>query len=561
MTKIIRRNEYVGEGYQTIYSFPFSQPTEMAHGWLEQFYQCFDKQEEYAIYTKGRKAEIFYYILMSLRKMHSKLFPVSDICLFAVNLLARQKQGKSMHILLQDWAMLPVALLATCFGARVSVFPLSGEEQKYMEKTCVFLQKELPQGGWNRVGSTLPEQYYLLGQNPLVIAEKEFSATHTKAIVGGVVLCSWDFLGLSLYGYARRLWVEQGLIHSILQLPRPRRQGVNTYPALLNLGQGNTKSIGMAQISSMSTGLNATAMKTALQALEQGIQVRVQNLLRSGLCNLTPAIHEEEQNPTPTEGNVLLRQVAHVLRCQLPRTTFDHQAWQSRAEATLEVIYDNEDNAVGVEPTIFATFHRELGLADVDAVSGFVNIFGGQSIVLRITSYAKQGKFLLQPGDIVLIFRGSLESIGKVGYVDDMPEDSDRPYRYCNYSGGLSMGGHIAGKSMLLIRPFAVDGAWLFSYLRQNHVRKSLASHASGASLLTITMENVKNMTIPLPSAAEVNKANIVHQEVAECVAEIKRQYAKIVEAREWSFDEESSTSHDLGSAIEDEHTRKTICP
>ncbi len=488
-------------------------------------------------------ANVFYYTLMHTRSDHPAFFPVHDICFLATNLLARQQRqwqeqrvGMSssnvMRLILLDWELLPIAVLATTFGVQITLPPCTKEAES-AQALRHSLMYYLPEGQWDVWQRAVPHlahthaeasgNLFLLGKNPLSISEGLFE---TSRVDGGIFLTHWDFLNLRIYTHARQEWLKSGLVESVLQLPRPRRQRVSVHPAFMVLKRRKSDTVRMAHMEQCNAGPGGLDMQQTLASLDAGSDIAAQDILQSASCSLLPAVHMAKNNAPHVENIVPLREIAHVLRCQIPRTLFDHKQWMDYYHACMPFHMDDDR-----DDDLQVTIYTELGLADIDTASGFVDMLGGQEIEMTFSSMGKQGKYLLQEGDIVMIFRGSEESIGKVGYVDELPDALEEKALAHRSAYGIKVGGSIAGKSMFIIRTFApsvVDAVWLFAYLRHGSVRAHLAEYAKGSGVLTITTEQVKNLPIAVPSADNVRHIHDIHREISDSMNKIRQIYVKI---------------------------------
>lgn len=452
-------------------------------------------------------AEILYYVLQATRVGLPDFLPVHDVCLLAANLLAGAlcEQG---HLVLLDWEMLPAAVLVTGAaesGIRITLPPcsdVSGEEAA-AAKIMSVLQKTLPHVTWEQGKKEidLPKDSLILGLNPLRHTERDSHFLEKlEKIRGGILYSTWDFLGVKIHAHTRSFWLKSGLIRGILQLPRPRRQGTVTYPALIELGmpEKEQKTIRMAHIPSCRSGAGALDITHALSLLhgsisvgeKQAIDVSVERIASDGLFDLSPAYYLA-QGSLPIKGNGTLRQYAQVLRCQLPR----------------ERIADSEIDGWMEDYSDGSFIVREVSLGELDPLSGFLNEYGGNIVKVKLTRFGKKGKYLLQPNDIIFAFRGTHSSIGQVGLV----EEEGSP---C-----------ITGQSLCIIRPLpGIDAVWLYYYLQRSTIREWIQGRASGSTLLTVNLESIRDIPIEDISTTEVKEINKEHLTVIEAMAVIAQQ-------------------------------------
>ncbi len=479
--------------------------------YVSEFERAFLGEDDFkALIETHGIAEVFYYLIMQMRFRYPKFFPAHDLCFLLANVLACQIKNPT-NIVLLDFELLPVAVLLSKFGASIYVDVKNSEDRRAI---CDLLNVHT-QSSWQALGDKLPENSYILSQNPLCISE----GLAVENLAGGVLLVNINFLRLDIYTHARREWVKSKLVENVVQVPRPRRQAVNIYPSIITLSNAKQEAIVMSQVVGTGFGAGSLDMEQALHQMATGIQVSTQSLLQSPKCDLTPSVHLAEYESDKAKNITTLGDVAHVLRCQIPRTVFDFDLYVE--SSSLRPAFENDEKYKDISGLIY----KEIGLANIDQVSGFVDLSKTQDVNLKITSMGKQGKYLLQPDDIVMNFRGSLDSLGKVGFVDDLP---DRHLLEQEDVDGTSVGGYVASKSMLIIRPFAIDPAWLFGYLRKELVKEDLTNQAKGEGVKTITIENVKNIQIPKCSAEDVQHANEVRQEVADLMNKISQIYKEI---------------------------------
>lgn len=461
-------------------------------------------------------ADILYYILLSSREPLPHFFPVHDINVLAAELLKR-KIVASKHLVLLDWEMLPAAVLAvssTASDIRVTLPSCPGQERvatAIMQAFNTHLRCE----AWSVVLlQHLPEGCVVLGQNPLQHSNNNSLFLDELATTqGGIMYSTWDTLGVRIHAHSRSHWVKTGLIRSILQLPRPRRQGTSVYPALIVLDERPVTSIRVAQIAACRPGPGGLDIQHGLDLLDgkadgvENADVSLEAIAQDGLFNLSPAYYLT-QKAMPVHTGKTLRHYAQVLRCQLARERIEEDI----------IVPDGEEWAGEYSDGTFVG--REVSLGELDPASGFLNETGGNIVRLELTRLGKQGKYLLQSGDIIFAFRGTANSVGQVGYVEEE---------------GIP---GITGQSLCIIRPLpGIDSVWLYYYLQRKSVREWIQGRASGSTLLTVNLESIRDIPVEAPAGAEVDAVNEQHRKIAGAMAGIMALRQEVRVAR-WQIHE-----------------------
>jgi len=468
--------------------------------------------------------EVVYYALMAGRKALPSFFPVHDICLLAANLLL-SRLAKGQPLVLLDWGMLPVAALVAQAGVSVTLPANAAEgEERAIASLVKRLRGYLPKTEWNtpKDETALPEGCLVLGQHPLQHGERDPRFLEKlKGISGGIFYASWDFLGVKIYAHTRSLWLKNGLLRSVFQLPRPRRQTAAEYPALVELGVSDPKrKLRMARVAAWGAGPGALDQSAAVALLvgplpvesKDALDISPETVAQDGLFDLSPSAHlarQKEGGPdTPSVDRVTLRQCAKVLHCQLPREKLDEETIKG-----LWLRSDGENWGEGEEGSFIA---REVALAELDPLTGFLNEKDGNIVQLQLTLLGKQGKYVLKANDILFVFRGASSSIGKVGFVED--------------EGLLA----IAGRTMCVIRCLpGIEPVWLYYYLQKQSVRDWVRARASGNTLLTINLESIRDMPIELSGLQNIGALiNEDHQTLVKKMSVITGLRGEMDQAR-----------------------------
>ncbi|MBD5557061.1 MAG: hypothetical protein HDQ92_00395 [Desulfovibrio sp.] len=454
-----------------------------------------------------------YYTLMEYRSVAPGYFPVHDLCLLMANVLATRLTAQGVApvpVTLLDWGLLPVAVLlagAQSPAGRDFLLPPAPLEGDSARRLISHLGRRLPASRWQirGEGQELSPGAWLLAKDPLAhcTADSRF-LERLAGIGGGVLLSSWDFLGVRIHAHTRSQWLGAGLIGGVLQLPRPRRQSVTDYPALLTLRPPAPElPLRMARIPSIQPGPGSLDQETALALLDGAPRVGASMELdaaapaRDGLFTLAPATWLTPPLAAP-EGRTL-RAFAQVLRCQLPRERLEEAiAWREFiGMEDGEAIFEWHD-AFGEAPDgKYVT--REISIGEFDPMTGFVDEHGGNPVKVALNPLGKQGKYLLQANDIVFAFRGTAQSVGKVGFVEELGQPA------------------ITGQSLCIIRALPeMDPVWLYYYLQQKDVVDFIRSRASGSNLLTVNLESIRDIPVAFPYRWEIDEINEEHRKISE---------------------------------------------
>lgn len=453
------------------------------------------------------RAECFFYACTEAARHKPDLCPVPDFCLLAFNALGNMGDMEGQEIVCLDIALLPVAILAAARGARITL--TAGE---HVVGLAAALARALPAAKWNvrQRCSALPDGSLVLGQHPVTILENE-GLDVLCSVRGGVLFSYWDFLGVETQSHVREKWLKSGLVRGVLQLPRPRRQSAGYYPALIALGRGDGVRLAWYECKGVGAGVwdQNEALKLLMGASAEGraIDVSTADLYIKGVPDLTPRYHLARCIGEKHEGKVVtLGDVAHIIRCQLPRTRLDAE----------------EVAALQCEPGVFAeqqggAMHdgsfvcREISLADLDPLTGFVLDRGDIVRVAQLNPDGRQGKYLLRQGDIVMSFRGTEPSIGRVGYWE--------------FDGSYPA---ISGQSLCIVRVFGVESEWLYYWLRRSATRAAVVAKAVGSRMLTVNLADLRELSLVLPDGDEAKRVHGKHREIVGLEVEIRDRQQKI---------------------------------
>lgn len=167
-----------------------------------------------------------------------------------------------------------------------------------------------------------------------------------------------------------------------------------------------------------------------------------------------------------------LGEIADVVRCQLPRQRADWgKGW---------------------------LLCKEVAQADFGAISGLVE-GGSENVWIELDPGGKQKKYLIQAGDILFSFRGTEGTLGQVGLFI-----------------GQNEGFVVCGQSLCIIRPKNVDTAWFYYFMRKQEIREKILSKAAGDRLLTVNLNNLREIDLETPSDKEILKVQEKHSKILE---------------------------------------------
>ncbi len=465
--------------------------------------------------SPANNAELLFHVCMEVGRLRADLFAVTDVALLAANLLdARHGPLTDKTVACLDWTLFPAALLVAGRAAQV-ILPL--DAVKSLPNT---LGKAIPDSTWVLPKDSqasqvkLPSGVLILGGHPVIHTETTPGFLDSlSGIAGGVFFCYWDFLDVALHDHVRGQWLKSGLLRSVIQLPRPRRQSAMHYPALVELGAkpatgAAATSIRLALLMDSFRGpgglpqAEAVALLTVptLPDAEKALDMSPEALYLKGSVDLKPGYHLARQAvPQLASGTpIRLADCAHVIRCQLPRAKEDATPLMAEAAFT--------GAPVGGLMSDGSFVCREIILNDVDPITGFIKEYGELTRVGSLNPEGRQGKYLLRPDDIVMVFRGTEPSIGKVGFMD---ADHETP--------------SITGQSLCIIRAFDTDPVWLYYYLQRETTRRWIVSQATGSKMLTVNLSDLRGLPLVMPGAQEVETVNEHHHRVVKYVEEVRR--------------------------------------
>jgi len=416
------------------------------------------------------RTEFFFNILIQAGRQRPGLFPVPDLCLAAFNILATRHDLSTCRLVCLDLALLPAAVLAAGRGAQIAP-PLNS----------------WPKDLLNTTEDRTLEGALILASDPLKLTEDHPDLLDDLAKAkGGIIFCFWDFLGVKLHSQARMKWLDTGLIRSLVQLPLPRRQSAVYYPALVEIGP-SPQEPSLIRLADVREGVSGELSQAeVLEAVfDQAAPAKSLDVTPVQLAN------QEDQDFTPRRfladpqgiGEVALSSCANLLRCQALRS-------KPREKTDYFVC-------------------REILFSQLDDITGFVQPGAGHLVELPgFNPEGKEKKYLLQQNDILICYRGTEASIGRVGLMAVAPD------KYM-----------IAGQSLCIVRVFDGDPIWLYYYLRQEKFRQRLLSRSSGSKMLTVNLEDLRKLAVVQPGPTQMAVVGQKHNNIL-VIMENMRQLA-----------------------------------
>lgn len=412
-------------------------------------------------------SQLLYYFCLAHRKMDPGFFPPQDLCMLLANLANTSGGWRPSQVTIEDIRLLPAAILLAGRDWKICLPPSS---EAYRERLNSLLKPDLL--------SEKPESpdratVYLGGDPRQMEMAEEARKSHPA-----YYLTNWDFLGVKGNEYYRRYWLENAGISGVLQIPRPGRQGISIYPAIIKSG-GESASIRMAQIRELKVGDGTLDQAFAVSLLTDNpdginsVDVKKPDIEANPACNLTPAFWITGAAGTDKAQMIRLGECAQIIRCQVTRTKYQ----------------DTYQEEFGAQPNGYF-IAREAGMSALEPQCGFLLDEAGEQVSLEFKRKDNQYKYLLKANDIMFSFRGTSASLGKVGFVDHEPEIPS-----------------VTGTAFYIIRPLGtVHPLWLYWQLQTGELREEILSRSSGTSMLNISVEDTRNLPIRRPEPAELEE-------------------------------------------------------
>jgi hypothetical protein len=150
----------------------------------------------------------------------------------------------------------------------------------------------------------------------------------------------------------------------------------------------------------------------------------------------------------------------------------------------------------------------EINLSQLDEHTGFVNSRAGQKTWLQedLSEETADPQYFLQQNDILICFRGSEATIGRVGLVAEPPPEIPL----------------ICGQSLCLVRTTNIDPIWLYYYLRNKDVRQKILSYSSGNIQLTVNLGNLRALPIAKPEPIQTEEIKREHANLLDLIGKIR---------------------------------------
>lgn len=351
------------------------------------------------------------------------------------------------RVVLLDWELLPSAILLSMAGVKIA---LPDKSIPLPIETFYTVDGETSLG-WDL------EAHF--ANNP------NFSATLGEQ---AVFFSTRDFLTSAKAADVRDNLIYNNLLDRVLRLPKPKRQNWNMYPILMILGK-TEEPIHFAEISTTGPGPGGLDQEQCLKAL-----------------------WEKERKTEPSErvktGVSLLRKIADVLRCQVARK-----------------------KAKGSEPEENQILAREVSLADLNPVTGFVVEETKSLSTIDPEVVNDVSKYFLRKNDILMVFRGAESALGRVGLFNLEQSTIDT----------------IPNRAFCVIRArMGINPVWLYYALQKPEITDEIRKSGSGADTLVVSLEAIRDLEISLPQPEQ-------EMEIAEKYGEIIENAAKIKEIQD----------------------------
>lgn len=165
---------------------------------------------------------------------------------------------------------------------------------------------------------------------------------------------------------------------------------------------------------------------------------------------------------------------------------------------------------------------RESAPSDIND-RGFVGE-PSRTVGVGRAKYVKAYNQQLRPGDLVIVVKGNVGTIGMVP--DQVPGDGEQAV-------------WTAGQSMMILRPKKQSGIsqlTLYEYLSNTKVQAFIRSLAGGAAIQSLAIKDLKSLPVPVPdpeTAARIEAGFAERMAIFERIDELKKKL-KEVHSREW---------------------------
>lgn len=440
--------------------------------------------------------QAIYYLLLEYRRFAPSFYPPHDICLVLANLA--KAAGEDGRLFVLDPKVLPSAVLLAGKGWEIA-FPAESRPLKEMLAACLkgITFMDLPEKP--------AKDAAVLAGDPRICLE-EGKGELIREAESAICLANWDFLGVKSSESYRRYWMEKGGVSGILQLPRLKRQGSAAYPAIMRLNRDAPNEVRMARIGKVEIGVGALDQEQAISLMHgepDGVNskdIGKETINANQGCNLTPAVWLNAGNYLPKENGTNLGKYVQIIRCQLKRVKVANAS---------ETVYGQQPDGSFVV--------REVGMGALQSQCGILLESCGETVRIAFKRQNSQFKYLLRKNDLIFAFRGTTESLGKVGFVDSDPETPS-----------------ITGTAFYLLRPLAgMNPVWLFWQLQSKEARNAILARSSGTTMLNISVDDMGSLPIRMPEQKELEQIMGLHSEMAQRATEISMAMLEIGQAME----------------------------
>ena len=321
---------------------------------------------------------------------------------------------------------------------------------------------------------------------------------------GAVVMTNWSFLSASS---PRSLQLKQRLISSncllsVTQFP----EGVmpRMLPALLQIGPAKSRPHPVRLVNARDWFVSG----------RQGLlEISYLNPILAQIYRW-PEDKLPRWSPRPPAEDVMPDELLNR-RCDLRLRVTPHVAhglpsnWESLGGCASLV--RGQMLAKSKSPETSQTFHEVL-LADINE-HGFIS--SASRLVEDAAPLPRSRKVArLREGDILIVCKGALQSLGKVGFVTR--NDSD----------------WLPSQTFYLIRTEGMDPIWLFHYLRSEEAQNYFRTHSSGTSIPQIQVADIAAMRIPVPDEDALELVHVLHAKALKLERKLAKLRQEAVELR-----------------------------
>lgn len=313
--------------------------------------------------------------------------------------------------------------------------------------------------------------------------------------LGAVVMTNWSFLSASsprALQLKQRL-AESGCLMSVTQFP----EGVmpRMLPALLQIGPPADPPRPIRLVNAREWFVSGRQGLLEISYLNP-ILAQIYRWSPDRLPRWSPRPPAEDLSPAELVArrcDLRLRETPHI--APNPKT-------QKESLGACASLVRGQMLAKSKSPETRQSFH-EVVLADIDE-HGFIStasrLVDDAAPLPRARRVAR-----LRAGDILIVCKGSLQSLGKVGLVTACQEN------------------WLPSQTFYLIRTDGMDPIWLFHYLRSDDAQTYFKTHSSGTSIPQIQVADIAAMGIPVPDEATVEKVHAFHAQALKLQRKMTR--------------------------------------